>query len=267
MNRNMMVDPEEQARRRAISDVLSPAPPPAPKAEASPGPLEAPEPMAGMDLNGRSGSLSDKMGGNTGMNPGAIPELQGDDSYKTPSKSPLMEAPSAPPPSAPDQSAWNTDGYAKPASVAQDFAGKAPAGWDQGKWNNPNHQTPKYVWGRITQDNNPDDIAQMLAAYPGSSFNGKDKISGIQGLGPIDVYQGASTGNPTPQWHDINAAAAEGGVAPQAPSMGGAPSLGGMPVGAGPINSTYQRLLKQLQEITGTAQGDQDALSQLLGGK
>jgi hypothetical protein len=157
-----------------------------------------------------------------------LPKLQADGTYSAATTPTLTEAPepgSDLPVPGPDASGWNTDGYQAPARVAQGFAPDPPDGWDRDKWNDPTHQTPKYVWGRITQDGDPNDIEQMLAAYPGASFDGKDKISGIEGLGPIDVYQGASQGGKKPQWYDINAAASEGGQgSPQGASMGG-PSM------------------------------------------
>lgn len=164
--------------------------------------------------------------------------------------------------------AWDTDGYAAPAYTAQNF-GKAPLGWNQQKWEDPNNQDPKYVVGRLLVEAGGDKaaFAQKIAqAYPGAQFDGKDIVTGIPGLGPIDVYGGASVGRNTPQWIDENAAAAEGGGAGPAGaaaslSAPGAPAVGG---GAGTdvtADSTYQKLLKALQ-----AQGlDQQALSKVLG--
>jgi hypothetical protein len=183
-----------------------------------------------------------------------LPKLQPDGTYSAATTPQLVDsqapsAPSAPPPPNP---AWNTDGYSAPQFVPQNYNQQAPPGWDQTKWSDPNHQTPKYAWGRITQDDDPNDIEQMLKAYPGAQFDGKDKITGIPGLGPIDVYQGASTGLNKPQWYDMNAAAAEGGG--QAP-QGGMPSVGGMPnfanaggadSGPGYSNSVIQYLMQQM---------------------
>lgn len=147
---------------------------------------------------------------------------------------------------------WNTDGYAAPAIIAQNVSGKAPAGWDQDKWNDPNHQTPKYVWGRITQDDNPNDVEQLLAAYPGATFDGKDKVTGIPGLGPIDIYKGASVGENTPQWLDMNAAAAEGGNTSAAPNS--SPAL--IDATGGPSNQ--QDVMALIAQLIGR-EGQKDA--------
>jgi hypothetical protein len=178
-----------------VPTALSPAPPAGGEGQFT-------SPGAGMPTG-----LDDLTGGNTGVTGG------------TAGATPTATEPQAANP------AWDTDGYGAPQATAQNFNTTPPGGWDREKWNNPNHQTPKYVWGRFTQDDDPDDIGQMLRAYPGAQFDGKDKITGIPGLGPIDVYQGASQGGKTPQWYDINAAAAEG-------SQGGSP--GGMAFGPGP---------------------------------
>ena len=58
-------------------------------------------------------------------------------------------APAAPTTPQVDQSKWNTDQYAKPAYTAPAASKTAPAGFNNEKWNDPNHQTPKYVVGRI----------------------------------------------------------------------------------------------------------------------
>ena len=42
----------------------------------------------------------------------------------------------------------NTDGYPMPRITQTPQAGAMP-GWDTSKWSDPNHQTPKYVVGRI----------------------------------------------------------------------------------------------------------------------
>lgn len=165
-----------------------------------------------------------------------------------------------------DPGSWNTDGYAAPASIAQHFRQQPPEGWDEKKWNDQNHQTPKYVWGRITQDDNPNDIEQMLAAYPGATFDGKDKISGIPGLGPIDVYRGASVGQNTPQWHDINAA--EGGASNAGPAPAGGGAAGAVDPGSGAPSitdaSTLEQIRAELERII-AGQPSRDALLSQLG--
>jgi hypothetical protein len=174
--------------------------------------LQAPqqEPLA----RHNDGSLASMGTGGTGYNPEVerIRQAMG-----------LQEGQKLPAPAAPaaaSNPAWNTDGFVAPAQIAQNFAAQAPAGWDQKKWSDPNHQTPKYVWGRITQDDNPNDIEQMLAAYPGAQFDGKDKITGIPGLGAIDVYQGASVGANVPQWLDLAAEQRGAGADPVQLALG-----------------------------------------------
>lgn len=121
-----------------------------------------------------------------------------------------------------NQGTWNTDGYAAPQVTAQN-AGPVPAGWDAEKWQNADHQTPKYAVGRILSQFPPtvDGLAQaaeqVAAAYPGASFNGKDKLT-IPGVGTIDVLKGAGNGGEAWQWLPDEGAgaavpAAAGGVA------------------------------------------------------
>lgn len=99
-----------------------------------------------------------------------------------------------------DKSKWNTDGFATPGYTASSF-GPVLSGWDATKWNDPNHQTPKYVVGRILTEvgdlKNPDNraaaISKIQQAYPGAQFNGKDKVT-IPGVGTVDIFRGASVG-------------------------------------------------------------------------
>ena len=104
-------------------------------------------------------------------------------------------------------SSMNTDGYAAPAYIPKG-AGAAMSGWDATKWGNVAHQTPKYGVGRILSNYAPtvEGLSQAMAdiqrAYPGSTFNGKDKVT-IPGVGTIDVLQGASQGGSAWQWMDL----------------------------------------------------------------
>lgn len=94
-----------------------------------------------------------------------------------------------------DTSAWDTHEYAIPQHVAQN-PGQVMPGWDAANWANPNMQTPKYVVGRIlsqyphTIAGLADAMAEIRMAYPGSLFDGKDKVT-IPGVGTIDVLQAA----------------------------------------------------------------------------
>jgi hypothetical protein len=118
-----------------------------------------------------------------------------------------------------DRSKWNTDGYQAPTFQPK-AAGGAMAGWDQEKWANTNHQTPKYGVGRILSNYAPtvEGLAQALPeiqrAYPGVTFDGKDKLM-IPGVGTIDVLVGASQGGREWAWQDMP----ERGVSPYEPPM------------------------------------------------
>jgi hypothetical protein len=127
--------------------------------------------------------------------------------------------PEAPPIEVPgqtrDTSSWDTNGYATPGYTAENY-GDAPSGWDPQKWSNPNHQSPKYVVGRILQSvgdlkdpNNRNKAIQLIQqAYPGTTFDGKDKIT-VPGIGPVDIFTGASAGQYGIAWQDLTAAANE----------------------------------------------------------
>lgn len=113
--------------------------------------------------------------------------------------------------------------------------GPALSGWDPNKWVNASHTTPKYVIGRIlsryppTVEGLKQAIPELQAAFPGLTFNGKDKIV-VPGLGPqgIDVLQAASTGGVAWQWIDTDAEAAA-----QRPAAGSLPGAG-LPSNADP---------------------------------
>lgn len=137
----------------------------------------------------------------------------------------LITAPPVPPPaptpeSGPytpvDTSAWNTDGYQAP-TFQPTAKGGPMAGWDATKWANNAHQTPKYGVGRILSNYAPTvaGLAQALPeiqrAYPGVTFDGKDKLM-IPGVGTIDVLVGASQGGSGWAWQDMP----ERGVTPYA---------------------------------------------------
>ncbi len=105
-----------------------------------------------------------------------------------------------------DKSAWDTGGYQAPQHTAASF-GPVMLGWDGGKWVDPNLQTPKYVVGRIlsqyphTIEGLGAAMAEIQMAYPGTQFDGKDKIT-IPGVGTIDVLlaAGGPGGGAAWQW-------------------------------------------------------------------
>jgi hypothetical protein len=174
----------------------------------------------------------------------------------TPGTAPKLELsePGAPAPPAADNSGWNTDGYAKPAFTAQ--AGGGPlAGWDATKWADVNHQTPKYVWGRIAASNMgpeglnvPKAVDELIQAYPGATFNGKDKVT-IPGIGTIDLLGGASIGQNTPQWLDE---ANQGGAPVGDMSFAGpGPESFNVPPPIGGSNQSYDRVMQYLMQQMG----------------
>lgn len=120
---------------------------------------------------------------------------------------------------------------------------QAPDGYDQNKWANAEHQTPKYKITRITTKYNLQDpaereraIAEIMQAEPGTQFNGKDKIM-LPGSGEgrgvwVDIFGGASTGQYRPQW--IDTSYEEGGANYRPPvTAASAATPGGFSAGAG----------------------------------
>lgn len=94
----------------------------------------------------------------------------------------------------PTNTAWKTDGFAQPKYTAPKY-GQTLNGWDAVKWSNPNHQTPKYVVGRILS-NYPDNVGGLTAAmgdiqkaYPGATIldGGRSGKISIPGVGVVDV--------------------------------------------------------------------------------
>jgi len=154
--------------------------------------------------------------------------------------------------------AWDTDGYAAPAYTATDFGPVLP-GWDDTKWKNANNQHPKYVVGRILSKYSPDDagtqaaVQEIMKAYPGTTFDGKDKIT-VPGLGTIDFRVGAGVGGKGWQWDDGSAAGTSSQASRGLPvsASSSAPMANALTSG-----STYQELMKRLQAILGTSAPDQ----------
>jgi len=98
-----------------------------------------------------------------------------------------------------DPRGWNTDNYPKPGWVAQNPAGHPMPGWDRAKWANPNHQTPKYVIGRILSQYAPRTenmdavVAEIARAYPGTRRTGSGDIT-VPGIGSTDILRAADVG-------------------------------------------------------------------------
>lgn len=162
--------------------------------------------------------------------------------------------------------AWDTDGYAAPSYTAPSAGGAMP-GWDATKWDDPNNQHPKYVVGRILSQHSFDDagtqdaVKEIMQAYPGTTFDGKDKIT-IPGVGTIDFRKGASKGGEGWQWDT-----GEGAATGAATGAGGAAPIldaNGQPVSSAVAGlsspSTYTALMQKLQSILGPESVDQQTL-------
>lgn len=93
----------------------------------------------------------------------------------------------------------------QPQSTTTATLPPCPGGWDAAKWHNPNHNTPKYVVGRILANYppTPDGLTQAMPeiqkAMPGTTRVGDDKIS-IPDVGVIDVGLSFSIGGGVGWW-------------------------------------------------------------------
>jgi len=148
----------------------------------------------------------------------------------------------------------DTNGYAKPG-YAVAGSPQAPPGWDQAKWANTAHQSPKYAVGRIlsqypqTTEGLKQAMPEIIKAYPGAVQTGEDTIK-IPGVGEIDVVKagggfwwGAETdaqGNPI-----AKSGGGDGG-------SGAANSAAGYNIGGDAADSsTISKLIAQLGKIGG----------------
>lgn len=192
-------------------NTISPEPPPMGGGPSVPLPIPEPKPAvqpARPELPYQSNSIPGiREGEDDPNNPSNIPPIEG------PPSGPIDDPTVTPPPSPEttpkpqDTTQWDTDGYGKPGYTATHY-GSAPAGWDPTKWADPNHQSPKYVVGRIlVEAGDLKDPAKRNAAienikkaYPGAQFNGKDKISIDGGKTWVDIFGGAGAGQFTPAW-------------------------------------------------------------------
>lgn len=117
-----------------------------------------------------------------------------------------------------------------------DYQSQAMAGWDQGKWSNPEHQTMKYQVGRILSmfPPTPEGLRQALPLIqqfaPNATIDGLDKLVGLGGetLGPIDALVGAQQGGKSWGWQDLGEADMSGSFGmPSGPvQIGGGQSFG-----------------------------------------
>lgn len=172
-----------------------------------------------------------------------------------------------------DKSKWNTDGYASPNRVAQNF-GNAPTGFDPAKWADANHQTPKYVSTRLmTEAGDQKDAANrqkyldaMKEAYGADNFrfNGKDKISIDGGKSFVDVWGGSKAGIYSPAWQDESQ---QGGPTP----AGGAwrPSFAGSTIAPMLQGDAQGSIQQALGNIGGLSNSNriQELIAALAGGQ
>jgi len=145
-------------------------------------------------------------------------------------------------PTQPDSSKWDTNGFAKPAFVVPPASRYAMPGWDNGKWNDPNHQSPKYVAGRIlstlapTTANMDQATALLAKAYPGTTRVGAGDVN-IPGVGVVDILMSAGTGGRGWWWGDAATVA-------QNDANNKAKATAGAPAGQDPMSQLAQALLK-----------------------
>lgn len=144
--------------------------------------------------------------------------------------------------------------------------GSAPAGWDERNWNDPSMQSVKYRAGRLLQGvTRPSDVAarvrsaEFQAAFPGATFDGKDRINfggalsdGDSGtpVYDIDVLMGADrdadSSNGLWWGHDVpGMATGPGGAVSGTGVLGG----GGMAL-PGQQSDLMAQILATLQEQT-----------------
>jgi hypothetical protein len=143
-----------------------------------------------------------------------------------------------------DPRSWNTDGYTPPQYIAQAPAGHPPPGWNRQKWADPNHQTPKYVIGRILSQFSPRTsnmdavVAEIAKAYPGARRSGSGDIT-IPGIGSTDILKAADVGGKAWQFGGQSKSPKKGGDQYGAPAGGG---YGGAPGGVDPYTQLLQTL-------------------------
>lgn len=169
-------------------------------------------------------------------------------------------------PNYPTEPAYTPPAPAAPATTPKtNYSATAPAGWDQGKWANPEHQTAKYAVGRILSQYTPSPeglqsaLAEIQALFPGTKILGTDGLY-IPGVGTIDVggnfnddiqgnenwWWGAeldANGNPYPDAGGAGGAA--GGAGAGASGLSG--GAGG--TGSGSMQTGYDGLVQQLQQF------------------
>jgi hypothetical protein len=95
----------------------------------------------------------------------------------------------------------------------QTTSASALAGWDQTKWNDVSHESPKYRIGRILASAPPttDSLSSLMPElqfwYPGLQQTGKDTIN-VPGYGTFDVIH--DVGGPEASWQFLQVLDANG---------------------------------------------------------
>ncbi len=170
-----------------------------------------------------------------------------------------MEKPAAAPtlPSMPDLTGAKTSGHVMPKFTTSK-AGATPLGWDAGKWADPMHQTPKYVVGRIMSAydlKNPEQrgqaISEIQQAYPGTTFNGKDRLT-FPGGGVVDIFGAAGAGEYRPQW--LSESEGDGSMPPASAIQSVLqPNAAAVAAGGGPLEVDYgpSELFQDIMDETG----------------
>ena len=143
--------------------------------------------------------------------------------------------------------------------------GRAPAGWDQVNWDDPNMHSNKYDAGRMLNGKTkPSEVGAVVSSadfqkrFPGATFNGKDIID-FQGLlsdgskgTPVRRVDVLSAADPTTDsstgiwWGDIDNDPTQNGSQPNVPTIGG--SAPGVNHTMAPTSAGSSDLMTQILE-------------------
>lgn len=164
----------------------------------------------------------------------------------------------------------NIDPYADPTRQAQISQLRAPAGFDQRNWDDPNMHSVKYDAGRMLHGRTrPSEVASVVSGadfqkrFPGATFDGKDGLNfngalsdGDSGtpVGVIDVLLAADRDNDTS--NGIWWGAPDGNPAQAAPSAPTARRQGD-PIGQVNPAADNSALARIMAELTAASNGDQ----------
>ena len=165
----------------------------------------------------------------------------------------------------------DTDNYARPQYTVA-ARGPAPPGYNQEKWANPLHQTPKYVVGRILQQFAPRTetvdaaVAEIAKAYPGAVRVGSGDVK-IPGVGIMDILVGADVGGK--RWHAGSAGGGGGAKGAGGGKGGGVPGITAYDPSDLTSSSALADIIKSIQGISGGGRNlatNRDALMAVLQG-